>query len=258
VSAPLVGVDRIRVLTYNLRDLKDDAAAVARVVRAVAPDVACLQEVPRHVFAGHRVGGLADACRLLWSGGGVRSGGTAVLTSLRVDQRSSLAARLPVKGLFARTRGFASAVVAVPGGPTLTVASVHLGLGADERQRLAALVLGQLQASGPAPYVVAGDFNEPPGGPAWRVFGAVVRDASAALAGAGGAAGPGGASGSGGAGLTFPARAPRQRIDAVLVSAGLLVHSVRVVGVADGVDPADLLAASDHLPVVVDLQIPPV
>jgi endonuclease/exonuclease/phosphatase family metal-dependent hydrolase len=237
VTAPLVGVDRLRVMTYNLRDLKDDVAALIRVVRAVAPDVACLQEVPRHPFAGHRVGALADACGLLWSGGGVRSGGTAVLTSLRVDQRSSYAARLPVSGRLTRSRGFASAVVAVPGGPAVTVVSVHLSLDGGERSRHARLILDQVQASGPAPYVIAGDLNEPPDGPAWRTFAGLVEDTSRDV------------------GSTFPTRAPRRRIDAVLASAGVVVQSTRVVGIADGVDPADLLAASDHLPVVADLRV---
>jgi endonuclease/exonuclease/phosphatase family metal-dependent hydrolase len=237
------GPDRIRVLTYNLRDLKDDAAAIARVIKALQPDVACLQEVPRHPFAGHRVGALADACGLLWSGGGIHSGGTAVLTSLRVDQRSSFAAKLPVSGRFTRTRGFASAVVAVPGGPSVTVASVHLSLLPEERQRHARMVLEQVQASGPAPYVIAGDLNEPPDGPSWRVFGTELADAVAV------------ASGGEGEAPTFPARSPRQRIDAVLVSNGVVVERVRVPSPDDGIDPADLLAATDHLPVIADLRL---
>lgn len=241
------GVDRIRVLSYNLRDLKDDVDAVARVVRAIRPDVACLQEVPRHPFAGHRVGALADACGLLWSGGGRRSGGTAVLTSLRVGQASATAARLPVGGRLARSRGYAACVVAVPGGPSLTVASVHLSLADHERVEHAHRVVAEVSAFGPAPYVVAGDLNEPPDGPAWRAFGDLVEDATLAVTAAA-AAGPA---------PTYPARAPRRRIDAVLVSAGIGVDSVRVPGVVDGVDPADLRVASDHLPVVADLRIGP-
>src|SRR4051794_39433061 len=100
------GPDRIRVLTYNVRDLKDDVDALVRVISAVAPDVACLQEVPRRLFGGHRVGALADACRMLWSGGAQPTGGTAVLTSLRIDQRTSGAGRLPVRGLLTRRRGW--------------------------------------------------------------------------------------------------------------------------------------------------------
>ena len=41
----------------------------------------------------------------------------------------------------------------------------------------------------------------------------------------------------------------------MLVSPGVIVRSVRVVGPDDGVDPADLVAASDHLPVVADLEL---
>ena len=41
----------LRVASYNVRDLKDDVDAAARVVRAIDPDVLCLQEVPRHPFS---------------------------------------------------------------------------------------------------------------------------------------------------------------------------------------------------------------
>jgi endonuclease/exonuclease/phosphatase family metal-dependent hydrolase len=222
VTTPAPGPGRLRVLTYNLRDLKDDGSAVARVIRAVRPDVACLQEVPRHPFSGHRIGRLADSCQLLWSGGASSaSGGAVILTSIRVDQRAAQSGRLPVGGTFTRSRGYAAAVVALPGGRSVTVASVHLILQPQERERHARILLDRLRAFGPAPYVVAGDLNEPPGGPAWRVLGVAVRDA------------------------------------AVLVSPGLVVHSVRVVGPDDGVAAADLRAASDHLPVIADLEPAP-
>jgi endonuclease/exonuclease/phosphatase family metal-dependent hydrolase len=229
----------VRVLTYNVHDLKDDVDALARAIRTLQPDVACLQEVPRHPFSGHRVGALADACGLLWSGAEAPSGGTAVLTSLRVDQRAAHTARLPVGGRFARSRGYAAAVVAVPGGPAFTVASIHLGLDPQERVRHAEAVLSRVQRFGPAPYVVAGDLNEPPGGPAWRLLTRDLVDGAADEATDGSP--------------TFPARAPRQRIDAVLASAAVV--SVRVPGPSDGIDPTDLATASDHLPVVADLRL---
>jgi len=234
------GLDRIRVLTYNVRDLKDDVDALVRVITAVAPDVACLQEVPRRLFGGHRVGALADACHLLWSGGAQPTGGTAVLTSLRIDQRVSGAGRLPVGGLLTRRRGWAAAVVGVPGGPSVTVASVHLSLLPEERRAHARAVVSALRAFGPAPYVVAGDLNEPPEGPAWDAFGELVGDSAESGV------------------PTFPARSPRQRIDAVLVSEGFEVEAVRVPGQDDGVDPVDLALATDHLPVVTDLRVAPV
>jgi endonuclease/exonuclease/phosphatase family metal-dependent hydrolase len=240
VSETPRGPDRLRVLTYNVHELKDDLGALARVVRAVAPDVACLQEVPRRPLTGHRVGALADACGLLWSGGAERAGGTAIFTSLRVDQRASGAGRLPVSGLLTRRRGYAAGVVGVPGGPSVTVVSVHLSLVAEERVQHARLVRDALRSLGPGPYVVAGDLNEPPDGPAWTAFGPLLHDAVASSA----AGEP-----------TFPARTPQHRIDAVLVSSGLAVEAVCVPGREHGVDPADLELASDHLPVVVDLRV---
>jgi endonuclease/exonuclease/phosphatase family metal-dependent hydrolase len=222
VTEPSAASGRLRVLTYNLHDFKDDGAAVARVIRAVHPDVACLQDVPQHPFSGHRIGQLADDCKLLWSGGSSSaSGGSVILTSMRIDQRAAQSRRLPVSGTFTRRRGYAATVVALPGGPAVTVASVHLRRRQEERERYAHLLLDQIRAFGPAPYVVAGDLHEPPGGPAWRVVGPARPDAS------------------------------------VLVSPGLIVHSARVVGPDDGVAAADLLAASDHLPVVADLEIAP-
>ena len=222
MTEPSAASGRLRVLTYNLHDLKDDRGAVARVIRAVRPDIACLQDVPRHPFSGHRIGQLADDCKLLWCGGASSaSGGSVILTSMRIDQRAAQSGRLPVDGTFARRRGYAATVVALPGGPAVTVASVQLSGQPQERERHAQRLLDQIRAFGPAPYVVAGDLDEPPGGPAWRVLGAAPSDAS------------------------------------VLVSPGLIVHSARVVGPDDGVAAADLLAASDHLPVVAELEIAP-
>ena len=226
--------DRIRVLTYSLRHLRGDPAAVARVVRAVSPDVACLQQLPQHPLSGHRIGALAMACGLLWSGGGEPTGGAAVLTSLRLDQLRTHGGRLPVRRRLARSRGYASATVAVPAGPALTVASVQLGPVPDERVGDAGLILQGLRAAGPGPYVVAGDLGEAPGGPAWQSLAALVR-----------APAPDGSA----------IRDIEGRV-AVLVSPQVVVESLRIAGRDDGIDPADLAAATDHLPVVADLRLP--
>ena len=37
----------LRVLSYNVRSLRDDADAVASVIRSCEPDVVCIQEAPR-------------------------------------------------------------------------------------------------------------------------------------------------------------------------------------------------------------------
>ena len=56
----------IRVATYHLRDFLDDPAAAARVIRAIDPDVLCLQEVPRRLLGTWRVANFAQVCRMYW------------------------------------------------------------------------------------------------------------------------------------------------------------------------------------------------
>src|SRR4051795_12442339 len=57
-----------RVLSYNVRGLRDDQAALAEVVRGTDPDVVCVQEAPK--YFRWRAKGAALARR--W---GVRAGG---------------------------------------------------------------------------------------------------------------------------------------------------------------------------------------
>jgi endonuclease/exonuclease/phosphatase family metal-dependent hydrolase len=230
----------LRVASYNVRDLKDDRDAVAAVLRTLRCDVVCLQEVPRRWVERPRVRRLAREAALRWACGGRASGGTAVFVSRRVDLVGAAAFRLPVTGPFTRTRGVAVATVRLASA-TLTVASVHLPLDAEQRVTHARIVRAYL-ASQPAPggaptsLVVAGDLNEPPGGPAWVVLGVGLLDV---------AAGPDAAP-------TFPARQPRRRIDAVLVSDGVQVTDVPV----PDCSLDDLRSASDHLPVLADLVVP--
>ena len=217
------------MLTYNVHDLTDDAAAVAHVIRSCSPDVVCLQEVPRRLAAGRRVRRLARECGLRWSAGGRGSGGTAVLTAKRVEVVSSAVGRLAVAGPLTRTRGYS--LVRRRG---LPVVSVHLPLREPERLAHVAAVLARLQDAGPC--VVAGDLNEPPGGPSWAALAALVTDP-------------------GGCGPTYPSRAPTRRIDAVLATAGLVVSRLAVAGPSEHLWPQDLRAASDHLPVIAELEV---
>ncbi|HEX3003767.1 MAG TPA: endonuclease/exonuclease/phosphatase family protein [Angustibacter sp.] len=233
-----VDVDLVRVVTYNVRDLLDDRDAVAHVLRSCRPDVVCLQEAPRRPFTGHRLRRLARETALRWVSGGRTSGGTAVLVHPRLDVDVATAHRLPVGGWFTRRRGVAAATVTAPAGLRLTVVSVHLPLRADERLRHVEAVLTRWSA-GDGPLLVAGDLNEPPGGPAWAALGARLRD----VAGEAGQA-------------TYPARRPRSRIDAVLASAGVEVVGVHVAGAAERLDAGVLTAASDHLPLLADLRPP--
>ncbi len=226
----------LRVVSYNVRDLLDDHDAVAHVLRSCRADVVVLQEAPRRPGTRHRLRRLARETALRWVSGGRGSGGTAVLVHPRLDVLRAESHRLRVSGPFTRRRGFAVATVAGPGLPPLTVASVHLPLRQSERLAHCRVVLAHL-AELEGPFVVGGDLNEPPGGPSWAALGEVLRDAAEVLAPAD-------------APPTYPARAPRHRIDALLLSADLRVLSLGVAGQGEGLDAAVLAEASDHLPLL--------
>lgn len=221
----------LRVASYNTRDFKDDVAAAARVVCAIRPDVLCLQEVPRRLFSATRVADFAARCGLYSSDRHLGSGGTTILTSLRVQVVDSRHSRLRVAPL-QRTRGYAVAHVAPPGHLPLVVASVHLSLDPAERERHTGEVLRSLAPAERA--VVAGDLNEDASGRAWRMLATALRLASPASA-------------------TFPASQPRTLLDVVFASPSVCVLPHQEVALSQ----EDLVAASDHLPVWVDVDLPP-
>lgn len=237
---------RLRIATYNTRDFLDDRRAAARVVRRIDPDVLCLQEVPRRVFGARRVQSFAAECGLRWPGAHRGSGGTTIFLSERVELQASWHRRLSVAVLM-RTRGYAVAQVRPPGRPPLLVASVHLSLRAGERhahskqivRELAAVRLEPARESGcPALHpphdrtVLAGDLNELDTGMAWRHVGSHLRLVS-----------PGEP--------TYPARRPRTLLDVIFASPDLTVLPRAAVDLGE----KDVLAASDHRPVWVDLLV---
>lgn len=224
----------VRVASYNLRDFKDDVTAAARVVRAIAPDVLLAQEAPRHPFSGHRVADFAAACGLFWPGDHRGSGGTTVLTSLRmhVSHAAHHGLRVP---RFERERGYAVTHLALPGHQRFAAVSAHLGLDADQRVAHAKALLGRLPER--LPLVIGGDLNEEPTGPAWQLLERRLSVLTGDTA-------------------TFPARAPDRRIDAIFASPSLVPVSSEVdVRVAPVLSSDDLLAATDHLPVWADVDL---
>lgn len=216
----------VRLLSYNLRSLRDDVDAVVRVIRAQEPDLLCLQEVPR--FLGWRKArdALAEAVgmKVLSSR---RACGIAVLGKPDVrllEAHYHLLSWVP--GL--HRRALAVAVVEVSG-LTLTVGSTHLDLVPGPRLRHAQEICRLLSAYEP-PAVLAGDFNGKPGGDTWNLLSGKFQDAYAAA--------PEGEQ------LTFPAGNPRWQIDGVFVD-----RRLRVVGCGVPPDPGgDFPKATDHRP----------
>jgi endonuclease/exonuclease/phosphatase family metal-dependent hydrolase len=221
----------IRVASYNLKDFTLDRHAAARVIRAIDPDILCLQEVPRRLLATWRVSSFAAECRMYWSGRHRGSGGTTIFTSLRVQVTESRHHRLRVAAL-QRTRGYAVARVGPPGHEPLVAASVHLSLDAAERERHAGQILKTVSGGGPV--VLAGDLNEGDTGGAWRLFAAPLRLVSPATP-------------------TYPASAPRRLLDVIFASPDLSVRPHSPLELSE----ADLRAASDHRPTWVDIDLDP-
>jgi endonuclease/exonuclease/phosphatase family metal-dependent hydrolase len=267
----------LRVATYNVRSLRDDRDALIRVIRAMRPDVLCLQEAPRFA-AWRRKRRLLARDAGMTVAAGDRAGGVAVLTgpgARILHARGHMLRWIP--GL--EQRAMAVAVVDKDG-ERLTVASAHLDLVPRARLRHAVQIMrildGTARSSG-APAVLAADVNETPGQPVWSLLnshypdclarspgrngGAVSAEASPVLSEASpipGQAGPvpaeagfvpagGGMPSVGDA--TFPAWRPAARIDAIFADAALRV-------LAYGVPPAaaeDLRRATDHVPVFADI-----
>jgi endonuclease/exonuclease/phosphatase family metal-dependent hydrolase len=221
----------IRLVSWNVRDFLGDPAARRRVLAALAPDVACLQEAPRRPGGGLRIRSFALDCGLRHVAGGRTSGGTALLVAPHIQVRRVRAFRLPVDGMLTRTRGAVLATVAGPDGTCLSLACVHLPLDPGQRVRHGLLTVAVMRGF-PGPHAVAGDFNEPPGGPAWAVWGSLAADPCP------------------GAGMTFPAGRADKRLDAVLAGPGLTVARYG----DGGADPEEVRRASDHLPVVAVLH----
>jgi endonuclease/exonuclease/phosphatase family metal-dependent hydrolase len=228
--------DRVlRVMTWNVRDMLGDPWAVRRVLLGARPDVVCLQEGPRVVATRHQLGLVARRAGLTFVAGGRRGAGTAVLVGRRAVVHGAAAHRLPVRGWRTRPRGCVRALVSLPATAPLAVTCLHLGLDERERARHVELLLAAQPVAGGPPVVLAGDLNERPDGASWRSLAARAADPAP------------------GAPATFRSARPRLRIDAVLVDPALEVRSY---GFPDGVTEADVVAASDHRPVLAEVVLP--
>lgn len=207
----------MRLVAWNIRSLRDDAAAVAGVLGALQPDIVALTEAPRiwpsWWWPVHTV---ARRTALRPVPGGRPDCGLLALVRPGLSVRGVERRRLTMQRGAHRRAGL---TLTVDG---LSLLVTHLDVVPAARLRHA----GELLVQHPGVDVVAGDLNEGPSGPAWQ-----------ALA-AGRTAVP--------TGPTYPARAPRRRIDAVLVGPRWRATPVPA-------DDVRLSVASDHLPVVCDL-----
>jgi endonuclease/exonuclease/phosphatase family metal-dependent hydrolase len=232
----------LRVLSYNVRSLRDDREALTRVIRGCEPDVVCVQEAPR--FFGWRKAArdLATRVGLSVLTGGADASGNLLLGGRRVRLLSAETLFLRhMRGL--HLRGLAMASLEVDSAHCV-VASTHLSLHEGQRREQAGEVLGHLErfatAAGTPARILAGDFNSHPGSPVWQTLGTELDDAWDRA--------PHGAE------FTSTAADPYQRLDAVFVARQIEVERAGVP--VDVATREDMAAASDHRPVLAVLRIP--
>jgi len=224
----------LRIVSYNIRSLRDDPDAVTRVLRSVHPDVALIQEAPRFLRWRTRCAAVARRAGLVWVSGGRVAGANLVLSTLAV--RTVARFEIPFSDRpKLHHRGAAAAVLELAG-HRFAVAGTHLDL--IEEPRLAHLdelaSFARLSFDG-APLVLGGDLNALPDSDTWRRAAEFGVDAFAAVGT--------------GDGFTYSATAPVRRIDALFADPRL--RPVR----AEVIDSAEVRAASDHRPLVVEFEL---
>ncbi len=227
----------MRIITYNTRgslgmDGLRSTPRIAQVIRHLTPDVVCFQEIHRRMAQS---GGedqpsvLANALGrpfVFQSNLNLGFGRYGVGVAYRGDLHHRREHMLPSK---TEQRGALEVQLRnVAGFARLTVFCTHWGLDAEERSNQAVALAQSVRAVG-HPVIVCGDFNENAEGPAVRSLleATGLQDADSVLNRP-----------------TFLSDNPTIRIDFVLHSADLVVRNVEVI--------ASL--ASDHLPVLVDLE----
>ena len=222
----------VRVMTYNILLGGVRGAPLHELVRTVAPDVLRVNEAPKRPLLSAR-----DCRRLarLWGmryvAGGRSAGSNMLLVRGPVEVRRARTVRLK-QPLFQPRRGLVVAQLRVHG-RLVGVVSCHLSLDAVRRRREVAEVMAQA-ATLRGPVIVAGDLNETPHGPVWQELVA-----------------HGFADHGGGSWRTFPADAPRARIDALLVRGGATVLAHGDPGVPESLQAA----ASDHRGVLAEIEV---
>ena len=224
----------VTVMTYNIHqafgiDNKLDLQEIVDTIRRADPDIIGLQEADAGRVPSLSVDQVLWLSRKLnmYSAYGPSWGstyGVAVLSKYPIveHQRYLLTSE-------EQQRACLETRIDVQG-RNLSFFAVHLGLNVEERERQLHELLAYT-AEAPAPRVLVGDFNaNPDSHEIGRVLGQFEN---------------GFALGGTGSGYTSPAEAPQETIDYVFVSPDIHIVSAKVM-------PS---LASDHLPVVADLEI---
>jgi len=238
----------LTVMSYNIRQGRDVAGVLdldrtAAVIRAQNPDLVALQEVGRHWSADSDFRDQAvelerrlDMASVYGAnldrdppqpGAPRRQYGTAILSAWPLLESQNI--HLPRATADNEQRGLLVADVDLDGAP-LRLFNAHLGVSAEERRLQVGAILDEADRTS-VPHALLGDLNARPDAPELAPLLERFGDAWA-VAGEG-------------EGFTFPASAPKSRIDYVLVSPQLEVRGASV----------PTLPGSDHLALVCELAL---
>ncbi|MFF0271137.1 endonuclease/exonuclease/phosphatase family protein [Kribbella sp. NPDC004536] len=222
----------LRVLSYNVHRWGDDRTALARVVRACAPDVMLVQEAPTWFGTRRKRRAMAATFGLRYVAASARN---AILVADGIDLTAIRSRRIwrpfvrrRLNFIATQLPGGAVGGVLQLGTTRLAVVVCHLGLHPRGRIHEIDQVLTLCRAFG-TPYMLAGDVNEEPDGPIWK------RLAEEGLTDLG-------------HGPTFRSSAPTKRIDAAQLSPVLSGRLRHIPATHE-----DLAGASDHLPLLITL-----
>ena len=233
----------IRVMTYNIHvgvgmDKKLDLARIAGVINAQHPDLVGLQEVDRGVERTQRIDEIAEIARmtkmdyafafnLRYQGGQY---GVAILSSFPIMATDH---RLYKNTREAERRGFIRAEMRV-NEYTVNFVTTHLDYQYEDGRVFEAEQLLAALKDVKGPLILVGDFNDVPTGGAYKLVSDQFHDAWIER----GLTDPG---------YSYPADKPAKRIDYIFMRRSDAIRTKRAWIVST--------LASDHVPVVADLEI---
>jgi endonuclease/exonuclease/phosphatase family metal-dependent hydrolase len=242
-AAPPPSSQTLRVMTYNIHvgvgmDKKLDLARIAGVINSQHPDLVGLQEVDRGVTRTQRIDEIVELAKLTrmdyafafnlhYQGGQY---GVAILTRFTIRATEH---RLYQNTREAERRGFIRAEVSVHGS-ILNFVTTHLDYQNDDGRLFETQQLLRALKDVKGPLIVVGDFNEIPSGRAYQLmryqFGDSWTEARATDPG-----------------FSYPTDKPSKRIDYIFFGPAGRVRTKHSWIVTT--------EASDHVPVVADLEV---